>query len=228
MVFFGDTRQLPPTVVSGDRELRRCARPLADGAPRAERCWAGRRSTCSTACLALVEFPSKHFYKAWYKAPTAFCERGPARFRSGPWGACHLLFWTLTEDETKHEAGFSNAARPRLAVDVVSEFLRKEEKNVVVLSPYAKQVSKVRTALRRAGVEGVRVGSVDSFQGQEADIVVFSATRSNQEGSLGFVRDARRLNVALTRAKRGLVVVGDAVTLSNSHRSALIAGCRRR
>ena len=76
-------------------------------------------------------------------------------------------------------------------MDVVSEFLRKEEGTVVVLSPYAKQVSKVRTALRRAGVEGVRVGSVDSFQGQEADIVVFSATRSNQEGSLGFVRGAR-------------------------------------
>ena len=99
----------------------------------------------------------------------------------------------------------------------------------MVLSPYAKQVSKVRTALRRAGIEGVRVGSVDSMQGQEADIVVFSATRSNQEGSLGFVRDARRLNVALTRAKRGLVVVGDAVTLSNSHHwSALIDSCRRR
>ena len=58
------------------------------------------------------------------------------------------------------------------------------------------------TALRHAGVEGVRVGSVDSFQGQEADIVVFSATRRTKKARSA-VRDARRLNVALTRAKRG-------------------------
>ena len=53
----------------------------------------------------------------------------------------------------------------------------------------------------------VRVSTVDGFQGREADVVVFSATRNNPSRRLGFVRDVRRLNVALTRARRGLVVV---------------------
>ena len=135
----------------------------------------------------------------------------------------------MNGSETKHEAGYSNAEEALLVADVVGEFLDGDAAKVVVLSPYARQVKRIEGALRRAGVADVVVGSVDSFQGQEADVVVFSATRSNERGALGFVRDPRRLNVALTRAKRGLVVVGDATTLSNSqHWAALIDSCRRR
>merc|ERR1711871_1666463 len=107
VVFFGDTRQLPPTVVSGDRELRyELGRSPME---RLERSGVEKQTLHVQYRMppALVEFPSKHFYRG------------------------------------------------------------------VVQS----SVSRVRTALRRVGVEGVRVGSVDSFQGQEADIVVFSATR---------------------------------------------------
>jgi len=229
VVFFGDTRQLPPTVVSGDRELRYALgrSPME----RLERSGVGLQTLHVQYRMppALVEFPSRHFYRGVVQSSDSVSRRTVPRGFVWPVGGLPLAFLDVNGEEKAHEAGFSNALEAEIVVDVVSEFLRKEEGAVVVLSPYAKQVSRVRTALRRAGVEGVRVGSVDSFQGQEADIVVFSATRSNQEGSLGFVRDARRLNVALTRAKRGLVVVGDAVTLSNSHHwSALIDSCRRR
>jgi len=62
----------------------------------------------------------------------------------------------------------------------------------------------------------IRIGTIDSFQGQECDIVLFSAVRSNSYQELGFVRDPRRLCVALTRARKGLIVVGDATTLQHS------------
>jgi len=64
--------------------------------------------------------------------------------------------------------------------------------------------------------EEIRIGTIDSFQGQECDIVLFSAVRSNSYQELGFVRDPRRLCVALTRARKGLIVVGDATTLQHS------------
>ena len=73
------------------------------------------------------------------------------------------------------------------------------------------------------------MGTVDSFQGQETDLVVFSATRSNAFGDMGFLRDPRRLCVAITRARRGLILVGDVRTLRTSHHwAALIDSCEAR
>jgi superfamily I DNA and/or RNA helicase len=61
----------------------------------------------------------------------------------------------------------------------------------------------------------VTVSSVDGFQGRECDGVVFTAARNNKAGNVGFLKDARRMNVALTRARNSLVVIGSEATLSH-------------
>jgi superfamily I DNA and/or RNA helicase len=61
----------------------------------------------------------------------------------------------------------------------------------------------------------VEIDSVDAFQGREKEAVILSLVRSNREGQLGFLTDTRRMNVAMTRAKRKLIMIGDSATLSN-------------
>ena len=100
----------------------------------------------------------------------------------------------------------------RVIIDIVTKVLSKGEiqaKDIAIITPYSKQVQLFRKMLSSADISmsasnskgriaDVEVGTVDSFQGQETDLVIFSAVRSNRMKELGFLRDARRLNVAIT------------------------------
>ena len=92
--------------------------------------------------------------------------------------------------------------------------------DIAVQSPYAAQVRLIRTKLADVAARGaapgadlVEVASVDSFQGREAEAVVISTVRSNDRQSVGFLADVRRANVAVTRARRHVCIVGDSVTV---------------
>ena len=83
---------------------------------------------------------------------------------------------------------------------------------IAVIAPYAAQVRVLREKLPISGLE---IDSVDGFQGREKEAVVLSLVRSNAQGEVGFLADIRRMNVALTRARRKLLVIGDSATLSS-------------
>ncbi len=86
---------------------------------------------------------------------------------------------------------------------------------VAVISPYAAQVALLRELASSRGLSpAVEIDTIDAFQGREKDAVLLSTVRSNADGQIGFLRDLRRMNVAITRARRHLFVVGDGATLA--------------
>ncbi|WFD42167.1 DNA helicase [Malassezia psittaci] len=85
--------------------------------------------------------------------------------------------------------------------------------DIAVLSPYASQIDLLSTHLRHSYGTMMEVGTIDGMQGREKEVVIVSLVRSNEEFEIGFLCERRRLNVAMTRAKRQLVIVGDAETL---------------
>jgi superfamily I DNA and/or RNA helicase len=102
-----------------------------------------------------------------------------------------------------------------------------------IVTPYSAQVKHVtelaQTRLRPFNAGDLEIQSVDAYQGREKELILISAVRSNRQGKVGFLGDWRRLNVAITRAKRGLVVVGDPRTLRNDpHWGAYLRWCLKR
>jgi superfamily I DNA and/or RNA helicase len=98
--------------------------------------------------------------------------------------------------------------------------LLKDVRNIGIISPYKAQVSLLQEALKtgliRDQVSGIlSINTVDSFQGQERDIIYISLVRSNEKGEIGFLSDIRRMNVAMTRARKKLVIIGDSATICN-------------
>ncbi len=90
-----------------------------------------------------------------------------------------------------------------------------ETVTVGIIAPYKAQVNLLQDIFKGGDYEGVNlsVNTIDSFQGQERDVVYISLVRSNEKGDIGFLSDIRRMNVAMTRAKKKLVVIGDSGTI---------------
>ena len=104
-----------------------------------------------------------------------------------------------------------------MVVRIVNDLLTPGDisaQDIGVISPYSGQVRLIRQLFDET-IEGLEIKSVDGYQGREKEIIVLSTVRSNESGTVGFLSNYRRLNVALTRAKRGLIVIGDDRTLRN-------------
>lgn len=122
--------------------------------------------------------------------------------------------------------GRINKAEAQLTLDTLEDYFKKigkqrildEHIDVGVISPYRAQVQYLRRLIRKRESfkpyrHSISVNTVDGFQGQERDIILISLVRSNDQGQIGFLNDLRRMNVAITRARMKLIILGDKATL---------------
>lgn len=124
-----------------------------------------------------------------------------------------------TSTTNPDEAAFLYKHLTLLVTELRSRYGDHELPNIAIISPYKQQIQVLKEQLLHSPVlqsygNRISVNTIDSFQGQERDIVYISMTRSNSDNNIGFLSDTRRMNVAMTRARKKLVVIGDSATLS--------------
>ena len=133
----------------------------------------------------------------------------------------------FTEEFVGESFGRINKAEAELTLLALENYFQKigkerildERLDVGVISPYRAQVQYLRRLFKKREFfkpyrSLISVNTVDGFQGQERDIILISLVRSNDEGQIGFLRDLRRMNVAITRARMKVIILGDASTLT--------------
>ncbi|KAK6726070.1 hypothetical protein RB195_004406 [Necator americanus] len=124
--------------------------------------------------------------------------------------------------EVQSQMSYKNPGEAELVIRYVQilKSIGIPGREIAVISPYYAQVAAIRGLL---GDTDVSANTVDSFQGQEREVVVFSMVRHNEEKSIGFLQNEKRLNVAITRARRQFVLIGSARMMSsNQHLRSLL------
>ena len=218
LILVGDHRQLPPTVTSqraeeGGLDIPLFERLLSNGLP------AHMLTTQYRMHPTIREFPSARFYENRLEDGCSSSDRPPvAGFLWPDWDK-PVAFVPVHGAEIEEEVGSSRSNMDEAAtvIQIVNDLLSPGDlspEDIGIISPYAGQVRLIRTMID-GEIEGLEVKSVDGYQGREKEIIVLSTVRANEAGKVGFLSNYRRLNVALTRAKRGLIVVGDDRTLRN-------------
>jgi regulator of nonsense transcripts 1 len=159
-------------------------------------------------------FPNVEFYGGGITDGITPQDRAIPQFSCFPVQGFPLVFINLQDGETQVGTSFQNATEARAVQTVVAMLMRGDvrDSEIGVISPYLAQVTLLRSMLSQSRFPKLKIATVDSFQGSEKNYIIMSCVRSG--GTIGFVRDARRFNVSITRARCALIVVGDATTLS--------------
>jgi superfamily I DNA and/or RNA helicase len=124
-----------------------------------------------------------------------------------------------TSVANSEEAAFLFKHLTKLVSQITGTFATEMFPTIAVISPYQEQIRLLREQLDNTPelqpyTNKIAVNTIDSFQGQERDIVYIGMARSNSDGEIGFLADIRRMNVAMTRARKKLVIIGDSSTLA--------------
>ena len=196
-ILAGDPFQLPPTVISNEAAQKGLSVSIL------EHCF---KANLPTQLLAIqyrmppviANFSSNYFYNDKLQSYKSNAKEGE-----------QLIFWDTAGanySEMVEEEGTSISNEEELIF--IQQLIPALNTDTVFISPYAGQVRKAKTFF-----PSIRCSTIDAFQGQEADTIIISLVRSNSEGNIGFLKDYRRMNVAMTRAKERLIIVGDSATL---------------
>lgn len=246
VIMAGDHKQLPPTILNEEAARRSFTRSLFERLLALH----GDRIRVMLDVQyrmneEIAEFPNGEFYDGKLKADESVKRRTLADLlQSMPAAAApiteyfdqtflnfvvgkkpFLFIDTSGSDEFRERVRSGSTSREnrgeaKLVKDIAERLLSLgiRPEDIAIISPYVDQVALIRKMLR---VEGLEIKTVDGFQGREKEVVIVSFVRSNKSRDIGFLRDLRRLNVSITRAKRKLVLIGDSYTLERE-------GCYKR
>lgn len=223
VILAGDPQQLPPTVLSqeaakaglGVSLFERLLKDHGEGVKRMLR-------EQYRMNAAIMDFPSREMYGGELRAHPSVADRTLADVLTpgAEVDAPPVLYLDTAgkgfdeEVETTTRSLYNDGEAGLIEKRVKALLaLGLSPRELAVITPYSAQAHRLRERVEALHPD-VEVDTVDAFQGREKDAILVSLTRSNGEGQLGFLTDLRRMNVALTRARRHLFVVGDSATLS--------------
>ncbi len=224
-IMAGDHRQLPPTVKSKKAEDLGLAETILDRMMD----HLGESYMLDTQYRmhpAILGYSNEHFYEGKLQTADQVMER------QHPLEGEPVVFIDTAGcgfDEQQNQETRSRSNKEEYFIireHILSMGDQLEGISIGVISPYRDQVSVIRREIEQD--EQIRaldidVNSIDGFQGQEKDVIYISLVRSNDQGEIGFLKDYRRLNVALTRAKYKLIIVGDMATLGGDEKYTQLA-----
>lgn len=226
VIFAGDHCQLPPTI--------KCIEAARKGLDRTlmEKIVASHPTAVSLLKVqyrmheTIMRFPSEWFYNGELEAAPEIRYRGILDYDTP-------MAWVDTSEMEFHEEfvgesyGRINKPEANLLLAELEAYIKRIGKERVLeeridfglISPYKAQVQYLRNKIKgnsflRPFRSLLTVNTVDGFQGQERDVIFISLVRANESGQIGFLNDLRRMNVAITRARMKLVILGEAATLT--------------
>ena len=224
LVLAGDHKQLPPTIVSTEAAAQGFNVSLPERLLRERELGAGisRRLTVQYRMnRAIMQFPADELYEGSLTAHASVANHllqdlpgvAPDELTGAPVTFIDTAGASYDEETEPDGDSRFNPLEAALVVKKLEALLAAgvPPAELAVIAPYAAQVRWLRQRIAQSEVE---VDSVDGFQGREKEAVIVSLVRSNRENEIGFLEDIRRMNVALTRARRKLIVIGDSATIA--------------
>ena len=242
IVLAGDHRQLPPTIkspaaLSGGLD-KTLMQTICENKPRC----VSMLNVQYRMCDEIMQFPNREFYDGQLHSDPSVKYRGILDWDTAiEWIESEESLESIesienidrleppeSPSELLASDGLSriNPAEARQALQALRNYIERigrdrilhERLDIGIISPYKGQVQLLRRLLRRDAWwktlrQLISVNTVDGFQGQERDIILISMVRNNEQGQVGFLSDLRRMNVAITRARMKLIIIGHSPTL---------------